>query len=251
MCPIALMVVGLEDAQHLERRDALIVRRQLPDAIAAERHRDGCHAVRRVLAEVVEREEAVQRGEPRDDALAEGAAVEGPDAAVGDALQRARVVGIPEPLAGLRCPAAGEEGRRGRWVSLEQRRLVRPLRGDDRGDGEAIACIPDRRLQQLRERAAPVGAHEQVPSRERAGDRHGHDALLRPGAEAARLERLARHERAGAPTRVERDELLLLSEPDDREHVAADAGHVRLGHAQHGCRGDGGVDGAAAPAQHL
>ena len=117
--------------------------------------------------------------------------------------------------------------------------------------GKPSRAYADRGLQRLRERALAVRAQEHVPPRERARDGHRHDALLRPGAEAARLQRLARHERAGASARVERDELLLFGEPDDREHVAADAGHVRLGHAQHGRGGDGGVDGVAALPQDL
>ena len=88
-------------------------------------------------------------------------------------------------------------------------------------------------------------------TRERAWDRHRHDTLLRPGAEAACLKRLTRHEGASASTRIECDELPLPREPDDREHVAADAGHVRFGHAQHRGCGDGGVDGVTALAQHL
>ena len=34
--PHRLEIVRLEDLEHLERRDALVVRRQLPDAIALE-----------------------------------------------------------------------------------------------------------------------------------------------------------------------------------------------------------------------
>ena len=68
--PHRLEVVRLEDAQHLERRDALVVRRQLPHAVAAERHRDRRHPVGCVLLQVVERDEAVERRQSRDDALA-------------------------------------------------------------------------------------------------------------------------------------------------------------------------------------
>ena len=61
----------------------------------------------------------------------------------------------------------------------------------------------------------------------------------------------ADHERAGASTRIQCDELLLLGEPDEREHVAADACHMRLGHAQHRRRRDRCVDGVAALTQDL
>ena len=68
--PHRLEVVWLENAQHLERGDALVVRRQLPHAIAAERNRDRRHPGGGVLLQIVERDEAVERGESRDDALA-------------------------------------------------------------------------------------------------------------------------------------------------------------------------------------
>ena len=93
--------------------------------------------------------------------------------------------------------------------------------------------------------------HEHVPPRERARYRYRHHALLRSDAEAARLQRLTRHQRTGAPARVECNQLLLLGEPDDCEHVAADASHVRFRHTQHRRRGNGGVDRIAATAKHL
>ena len=48
---------------------------------------------------------------------------------------------------------------------------------------------------------------------------------------------------------AERDQLLAAGLGDQREAVAADAGHLRLDHGEHGGGGDGRVDGVAALAQ--
>ena len=61
---------------------------------------------------------------------------------------------------------------------------------------------------------------------------------------------LARHQRSRAPARVQRDELLLLRAPHQREHVAAHARHHRLDDRQHRRRGDRRVDRVAAVLEH-
>ena len=71
-----LEIVRIENAQHLERRDALVVRRKLPDAIALEHRRDGRHPRRLVLLQIVDREKAAELLNSRDELLAECAAVE-------------------------------------------------------------------------------------------------------------------------------------------------------------------------------
>ena len=77
-----------------------------------------------------------------DDAPAERAAVEGADAMGRDLPQRARVVGVPEPVTRFRRVAVGQKGRGGRGVLLEEARLFGPLRGDDRRDRKAVAAYP-------------------------------------------------------------------------------------------------------------
>src|SRR6476619_699121 len=71
-----LEIVRIENAQHLERGDSLIVRRQLPHAIALERRRDGRNPRRLILLQIVDSEKATELLNARDELLAERAAVE-------------------------------------------------------------------------------------------------------------------------------------------------------------------------------
>jgi hypothetical protein len=242
-------VERLQDAQHFQRGDPLVARREFPHAIAAERHRDRRDPVGGVAAQIVERDESTHCLEMIDDALSDGAAVERGDAAVGDHLQRACEIRVAEPLPRVRRASVAEVRRRRPLVAPEEVGLVAPLLGDDGRDREAVARVGDGGLQRLGESTGAMRAQEQVPSGECAGDGDGHRALLRAFAEAARLQRFAGHEGARASTGVERHEFLFAGEPDDGEHVAAEAGHVRFGDAEDGGGGNRGVDGVAPLAQ--
>ena len=61
---------------------------------------------------------------------------------------------------------------------------------------------------------------------------------------------LTGHERTGTAARVQSHHALLVLQPDDREHVAADPRHHGLDHIQHGSGGYGGVDRVATVLQH-
>src|SRR5690349_23178264 len=74
--PHRFEIIRLENAEHLERGDSLIIGRQLPHAISVKRHRDWCHPVRRILAHVIERDETLQLGQSVNDAPAYRATVE-------------------------------------------------------------------------------------------------------------------------------------------------------------------------------
>jgi hypothetical protein len=91
------------------------------------------------------------------------------------------------------------------------------------------------------EPAPSVALRELDPARDRPGHRHRPRAVL--GHRRDRVDR-----RRGGSRRVERAELAVP--PHQREEVAADAGRHRLGDAQDGGSGQGGVGGVAALREH-
>ena len=188
-----LEIERLQDAQHFERRDALVVRRQLPHAKPAERHGDRRDPRWLVLPQVIKCDEAVQRVEPRHQLCANFTTVECTDALGRNDGQRARVVCILKPVAGVRRLSARQKGGRGGGVLSEQRRFGCPLRCNDRRDRKSVARIMDRRLQCGSERALAVRAHEHLPSGQRAGNGDRFNPLLRARLESAGHECIARH----------------------------------------------------------
>ena len=141
-----LEVVALEDVEHLQRRDALPVRRQLPHVVAAvvSGHRlDPFGAVRG----------QVGRGE----VAAVGAHV-GVDASARcrpcrthrGRLRRSRssvlARRIAEDLALGRRAAVGHEGLGEAGYFCSVARVARPAFGDDLGHRKAVARVGDRRL---------------------------------------------------------------------------------------------------------
>src|SRR5690606_28050990 len=118
--------------------------------------------------------------------------------------------------------------------------------GQDLSDRETVLREPDRRREHLltRQPAEPLMRGEE--SRDVAG--HPDDAQVGTavvaGTSAEPLDRLHRVE-------VEVLRALRVVQPDQHGTATADAGHLRLDHADRECRGDCGVDCVAAGAQHL
>ena len=74
---------------------------------------------------------------------------------------------IAEDLAGRGRSPAGQEHARELAEAPEARRLLVPVRGDHRRDGEAPARVGDGRRQQLGERPRPEAAPERRARRAR------------------------------------------------------------------------------------
>ena len=239
-------IIGFEDLEHLEYRDPLIVRGQLPHPIALEVHRDRRHPRRRVFPEVVHRDESAKLLDAIHDALSERAPIQRGRPLGGDLTQRAGVVRIREPVAGLRRHAVAQEGRACARVAAKEVRLARPVSRDHGRDDEAIVGVADRGRDRLRERDRPVLVEQRLPAGERARDRDRLDATRDVRGAAAPQQLLACHQRTRAAARVERDQSFLFGAPEEREHVATDASHHRLDDGQHRRGGDRGVDRVAA-----
>jgi len=88
------------------------------------------------------------------------------------------------------------------------------------------------------------------PGVDRTRHDHGVDRVAGDGGDASRHERLERRARAGAAGAVVTPDRL-PRHVQHAEAIAADAGHLRLDHAQHRDRGDRRVGGVAAGAQRL
>src|SRR6266581_4482210 len=100
--PHGTQVVRLDQAQHLERRHALIVGRQLPHAISLEGYGNRLDPFGPMLAQIVEREVAAELRHAGDDPLAQLAAVQRGGSLRSDQPQAPGEIGIREPLALVR-----------------------------------------------------------------------------------------------------------------------------------------------------
>ena len=246
-----LEVVGLEQTKHLERRNALAVGRQLPQAIALVRHRHRLHPVGLVRGKVFRRQEPAELLHARRDLLSERSAVQMLRAALRNLAHRRGKIGVPEPLTRFGCARALEQERRGRTgIALQQIDFFGPVVRDDWRDREPFVRDANRRRQRLCEREGAVLLEQRRPPGQRARHRDRLDAL-RNARPPARGQRLARHERAAAPAGVQAVQVLVLRRPDHGEQVAAHARHVRLHDREHGSGSHRGIDGVASPLQHL
>lgn len=181
-----------------------------------------------------------------DDPRGQRAAVERVRAVARDLAERVRKLRVAQHGADTERAAVREHAA----VALGEARELRGIRTDEAGqdlsDRETVLREPDRRREHLltRQPAEPLMRGEE--SRDVAG--HPDDAQVGTavvaGTSAEPLDRLHRVE-------VEVLRALRVVQPDQHGTATADAGHLRLDHADRECRGDGGVDCVAAGAQHL
>ena len=205
------------------------------------------------------------------DLLGDLAGVEDVGPAPGDALQRARHVGIDDALADAlqasvlveidRPPGFGEGVALAVGGAAHLLRLP-PPEIDMRAHDEALAGPGDRRRADIR----PVPAAEALDGlvkgleRARRGDRAVADIVdpaLQDEAEAVArlaLDQMLPHGRIGGQRRLAMEvDAAMRARRRQIEMAGAEAGdaaHLRIDHALHQGGGDGGVDGVAAPLQH-
>ena len=242
----------LQHLEHHQRDDALVARRQLPQLDAAVGDRDRRHVGRALGGEIIERVQAAERVELGDDVLGHLAGVEPLAPLAGDDperlgqrrkahdLARARHRARLEEMRlgarrGGRCgPRAGPVGGHAR---RHRRSPARPARWPAPA-GARAACVPWSASSRVQPSTAPgtVTACTLVGSMRSSPDLASQAAVG------------ARRRAAGG---VERDRPVEPRLGDQREAVAADAGHVRLDHGQHRGGGDGGIDRVAPGLQHL
>jgi hypothetical protein len=191
-----------------------------------------------------------------DDRVCDRSVVDLLDAVLRDQVVRVREVRVAEGRAHVvrRAVRVEVERSRRRYV-VEPRHGLLCLIEERLVDYEPVARNVDRRLEHLRKRHRPVLLQREVPGRRRAGDSDGQPAPARV-VERQRLagrgvdERRTRHRLGRRLASVDRRDLAVRG-ADDHEAPAAQAARERLGHAEHGRRRDGRVDGVAAVFQRV
>ena len=165
-----------------------------------------------------------------------------------DALERQREVAIAEALPRLRGTTVRQEDGRRVWMLGEHLQGGRRPRHEPLGHGEAVARAFNGGHQISGERQAAERRVRLAPAvhRARRGEGGGKNAPPRNLGEAMPCEPLERAGSRGTAARVEETHGTASGIPDQPELIAADAGHVRIHHGEHGAGGDGGINGGAA-----
>ena len=239
----------LQDVEHHQRGEPLPVRRNLDQIEPAIIGRDRRHRVAAMAREIVRGEERAARGKRRRHVVGDLALVEGARALGGNGLERRGQRRKADHVAFLRRRAV-EQIMLGRArIGLQLADIAAPVPGDARGHREAALGIFDRGRQRAVEAEAAMRLEDRLPGIERA--RHG-DGVDRSAdlAQALRAQRLVRGLGAGAagaviaPHRLARLRHQAIT-------IAADAGHMRLDHAQRRHRRHRGIGRVAAGAQRV
>ena len=247
-------VERLDEVEHLEHGEALRRRRRFVDLHAAIRRRHRLAPGGVLAGEVPLVEEPAGRPREARELACGLAAVEAVAAGAGDAVERAREIGIREPRAGARqCPAGREDRARLGVENVRRRRSGCDLLRDAGGHREPIARVTDCRCETARERHLAVRRVRFAPARDAAGDRQRarQHAAVGDLAQAARSHRLDRCARRGASAAAEVAHRVAPGIEDQPERVPADARHVRVHDRQRRGCGDRRVHRRAARLQDL
>ena len=162
------------------------------------------------------------------------ALVEGARPALGDRAQGAAEFRLDEAVADRRRLAAREETPARRLVAAQLLNRAGPVEGDAGVDRPALLGAADRGAEQLAQLLATMRPVQERPGGDRARHGHGMGRGRRHRLHPPRAERL-RGRRGGRPAgAVQRDHLPGPAGRIETEAVAADAGALRLHHAEHG-----------------
>ena len=229
-----LQVEPLDQVQHLQDAEALGVRRQLPDGVAAVVGGNRRGPVAGVGGQVLGPQPAADAAHVGVHHLGQGAGVEGFASAGRQGLIGRSQGRVGPALTGARAGAVLGEDRadvvgflddpvRAKFVEGPHR--LAPVGGDHRRDRKVVAGIGDGGGQQIGHGHAAEAAVQGEPAVDAARNRHRHRAEARQiavlgGLGARGLQTEARRRTAGA---VVAEQPLLNRIPDQGEEVAADA----------------------------
>ena len=200
-----------------------------------------------MACQVLRGDKPVAPGDRGGDGGGDLAAIEAIEAVAGDVLQYRREVRV-----------AQHHARVHRRIQRVGDRLAAQQPG---GVLQCVGQVARDRVTVLREGSG--GLQHRAPSkRSKAfdqpspcldGPRHGdrQHAALRHGLVAAPPHSVDGRELSRPACPDQSDRRASTRRPNDRHQVAGHRRHLRIHHAQHGVRGDGGVDRVAAVAQHL
>jgi hypothetical protein len=182
--------------------------------------------------------------------LRDRAFVEGARPVLGDGLERCGERRKLDHAALGRRLAIEQVMARGALAVAELGKLLCPVETDTRRDREAVLCVVDRRREHAIERPRPACLEDRAPGFDRAGHIDRERRGRRNRRHALVEQRLRGGLRAGAAAAVVAPHRL-AGLGDQREAVAADAGHVWFNHAEHRNCGDCGIDRVAAGTQDV
>ena len=155
-------------AQRHQRSDALPVRRNFGDFIAAITNADRVHPVRDVRREIDARHQAAVRLCMRHDTRRKRATIERFALTLRDQAQSLSLRRIAEQLARQRRATTRHEMLGIARLLFQNRHGARPLPRDDRRDHKAALCDVNRWCEQISERQLAVALRQRHPARHRA-----------------------------------------------------------------------------------
>ncbi len=163
--PHSLQIVRFEDAQHLQGGHSLTVRREFPECAVAEPGPDRIHPLHRMVSQILQGDKAPVRLHEFDKPCSQFPAVHDLRPFCGQQSEGGGQIGIAEYLTLLRRPfTIDQPGVPGALITQELPGLVRPLPGDDGGDGIALLGEPDHRLERLSSSVPRIDHSRSVPS---------------------------------------------------------------------------------------
>ena len=240
-----------QDVEHHQHGDAGAVRRALPDVEALVQGADRRGGFGGMGGEIVQRVQAADAAQGFHHVLGDRPLIEGVASILRDRPQGLAKLRLMDHVACDRGLAMWQQIALGVVALLQFLEVVFPVEGDARRDHIAFFRGLDRGLQQGVETELAVIAQDRRPRIDRAGNgdgvrrsqRHRMNVALEIPGYVGR-----RRRPAGA---VIGCDLALAPRLDQREAIAADAGRLRLDHAEQRAARDRGVRGGAAGTQHL
>ena len=246
VAPQGLEVELLHDVQFLQQYVAAGVGWRLVDRVAVVGGGDGRLPTRSAVCQVLQRQNPALFLAESDNGPGRFSLVKRVAPAVDYGLESVGQPRLPQVLPRLHGhPGRGENGLR--VGELAQQAVARNDARQHVSHRKAVFRQVDGRIEHLasRQRAvALVGGH---PGVHQPRHRDRQDALGGDAVPAVPIDVGGVGSGAGAVAHLDGARLPVV---DHDEPVAADARHVRLDDVQRGGRGDGSIDGVAAPLQH-
>ncbi len=160
----------VEDAEREQRREALPVRRALPDAETAEADADRVVPRRAVRCQVVRDHHAAGALHGRGEVAPDLSAVERVRPALRDGPKRPCQARVAERLARPRPAAVDRHGPAARRPCEDPLGPARPVEGRERGHGHTVFREADRGSERIGDTDAPVTGEQVAPPRARSGN---------------------------------------------------------------------------------
>ena len=237
-------VEALQDIEQHERGQTLAVGRQFQDVQTTVIGGDRRDDLPTMSDEVLGGKEGAARGDRRDNLVRNRPLVKGARPVFRNRRERLGERWQSDDVAFGRCVALEQKVPRRAGVGAQLVDLPSPVPGHTRRNWEPALGVPNRRVERARKRKAAMRIKDRRPGINGTRYGHGMDRVGGNGTNSLRNQRIERSARAGTAGAVIAPDRL-SGHMQHAEAVPADAGHVRLDHAQDGHRGHRCVGGGA------